>query len=382
MSEVRNTVAMNVRRLRAAKGLSEVAVAEGAGLSRAGYRNLEGGTGEPRSTTLVQVARALGAKPADLLRPAPPLPRARFRSLKRMKAREQLLVDVGRRLSDYEQLETTLNAREPYAFAAYSLPPAGTRPRAIVVAGDIRDLLHLGKEEPVRDVCGLLEEAGIKLLRLGVASNDFFGLSVAAGEGGPAIVVNTWERISVERWIFTAAHELGHLILHRDDFDPDKDVENKEKEAEANLFAAHFLMPEPAFVSEWNDTAGLAMFDRVLKVKRIFRVSYRTVLYRLQEQGIPDVWAKFQVQARSRRGRTLMRDDEPEALAADAFRASAPESSRAREPLDLEDADFIDDRRYRLARTAVEQGHISLSRAGEILDKSLAEMRQLAAAWL
>jgi len=382
MSEVRSTVAMNIRRLRAAKGLSEIAVAGAAGLSRAGYRNLEGGTGEPRSATLVRVAKALGAMPTDLLRPAAPLPRARFRSLKRMKAREQLLVDVGRRLADYQQLEAALDANDPYAFATYPEPPASGGPAAVAAAGEIRKLLGLGAKEPIRDICGLLEGAGIKFLRTGVASNDFFGLSVAAGDGGPAIVVNTWQRISVERWIFTAAHELGHLVLHREDFDPDENLESKDKEAEANLFAAHFLMPEGAFFAEWNDTAGLALFDRVLKVKRIFRVSYRTVLYRLQEHGTVDVWKKFQVQAKSRWGRTFLRDDEPKALAADAFRASSPESSRAREPQNLVEADFMDDRLHRLVRTAVERDHISLSRAGEILDKSFAEMRQLAAAWV
>ena len=382
MSELGTTVARNVRRLRAAKGLTEVAVAEAAGLSRAGYRKLESGTGDARSATLVRLARALGATPADLLRPAAPLPRARFRSLKRLQAREQLLVDVGRRLADYQELETLLNERRPYALEAYRAPAPGTPGRAKTAADDVRQKLGLGPKDAVRDICGLLEAAGIKLLRVRVATDTFFGLSVAPGEGGPAIIVNTWERISVERWIFTAAHELGHLVLHGDDFDPDQEAETKAAEAEANVFAAHFLMPEPVFAAEWDDTAGLALWDRVLKVKRMFRVSYRTVLYRLQERGMSDVWAKFQVAAKVRWGRTLLRDDEPNALAADAFRASTPEFSRAREPQDLVDEDFIDDRRYRLARRAVEQGHIPLSRAGEILDKSLADMRQLAAAWV
>lgn len=45
-------------------------------------------------------------------------------------------------------------------------------------------------------------------------SDDFFGLSIGPADGGPAVVVNVWDGISVERWIFTAAHELGHLVLH------------------------------------------------------------------------------------------------------------------------------------------------------------------------
>jgi hypothetical protein len=46
-----------------------------------------------------------------------------------------------------------------------------------------------------------------------------------------------------------------------------------------------------------------------MKIKRIFRVSYRTVLHRLDERGVPDVWRRFMAQARSRLGRSLTRTD-------------------------------------------------------------------------
>ena len=72
----------------------------------------------------------------------------------------------------------------------------------------------LRDEEPILDICGLLEGNGVKLLLLEKQRDSFFGLSVTADDGGPVVVVNTWDRISVERWIFTAAHELGHLLLH------------------------------------------------------------------------------------------------------------------------------------------------------------------------
>jgi hypothetical protein len=42
-------------------------------------------------------------------------------------------------------------------------------------------------------------------------------------------------------------------------------------------------MPKEVFEQEWAETQGLAFVDRVLKVKRIFRVTYRTVLHRLSE---------------------------------------------------------------------------------------------------
>jgi hypothetical protein len=44
---------------------------------------------------------------------------------------------------------------------------------------------------------------------------------------------------------------------------------------------------EPVFEKEWQNTRGLPFLDRILKVKRMFRVSYKTVLYRLAETMKP-----------------------------------------------------------------------------------------------
>ncbi|MBI3927813.1 MAG: ImmA/IrrE family metallo-endopeptidase [Armatimonadetes bacterium] len=48
----------------------------------------------------------------------------------------------------------------------------------------------------------------------------------------------------MERRIFTAAHELGHLLLHKDAYQLDQAQEVKQEEVEANCFAGYFLMPE------------------------------------------------------------------------------------------------------------------------------------------
>lgn len=373
----------NILRARVAAGISQDQAAELAGLSRAAYRSLEAGESEPRSRTLLALSEELGVRPEELLRPADPLPRARFRSLKRLNNRTQLLMDVGRQLRDYRDLEEVVGERPGWALSALAgrAHPGPRRP--IDAAMLARSELGLGDREPVRDIAGLLEErAGVKLLRANVHTDAFFGLSVAEGDGGPAIVVNTWERISVERWIFTAAHELGHLLLHLADFNPDVDGEEEASEGEANLFASHFLMPDGAFLAEWGQAAGLSTYERVLKVKRIFHVSYKTVLYRLRERGVREVWLRFQVDAKRHTGKTLAKTDEPDALGADAFWLSSPEWSKAREPRGLETDDFVPDRRSALVRRAVEGGDISLARGAEILGLPLATMKTLRSSWL
>lgn len=382
------TIAANLRRLRKVLNLTQDEVAERAGLSRAGYRNIESRKSAPRASTLEALAEALGVRLQELVTPVQPLQRVRFRSFKRLRTREGILSDVARWLADFNELEEILGDRQDYTLAGLERSPARlkrsrkTSPEDL--AGEVRRRFGLGPREPVRDICGLLEANGIKVLPLRVASDAFFGLSVAPEDRGPAVVVNTWERISVERWIFSAVHELGHLVLHRSAYDIEREEEAKAEEKEANLFAGYFLMPQAVFCDEWDDTLGLAFLDRILKVKRIFQVSYKTVLYRLAETADleTNVWQRFQSEYRARHGRTLMKEDEPHALAADAFQASFPEASKAGEPENLSRADFMVDRLSRLARRGVDSGAISLGRAAEILGLSLPEVRSLAASWV
>ncbi len=372
-------ISKNLIRLRDAKGLTQEAVATAAGISIAGYRKIEGAESDPRSNTVVALSRALGVKPGELLRPAPPLPSARFRSTKRMRERDLLLMDVGRQLEGYADLETLLNLKVDFhpRFSGDNVSPAG---RPIAAANQIRQAFSLQPDEPIHDICGLLEDHGIKVLPVRVASDAFFGLSVADGHAGHAIAVNVWDRISVERWIFTAAHELGHLVLHAGDFNPAEAVEQPEHEREADQFAAHFLMPQASFAKEWEQAKGLSLYDRVLKVKRIYRVSYMTVLYRAYELGHSEIWAQFKAEAKRRSGKPLLKADEPAALGPGAFLRVA--TRKGDEPNQLSEYDFLTDRRHRLVRDAVERGVISIGRAAEILGITLRSMRQIAGSWV
>jgi Zn-dependent peptidase ImmA (M78 family)/DNA-binding XRE family transcriptional regulator len=379
-----NAISLNLRRLRQAKGFSQERLAEKSGLSRAAYRNIESGKSEPRISSLQAIATALKVPIQQLVEPVRALRSVRFRSNKRMRSREQILVDVGRWLSDFGDIEKILDDRMAYKLGDNRKQLKSRKNRGEVAAGLARQAFGLNAKEPVRDICGLLESGGIKVGEQKVASHDFFGLSISVVDGGPAVVVNTWNRISVERWIFTAAHELGHLILHLSDYNVNQTDEEKKHEEEANAFAAAFLMPDASFQKEWSETFGLAFVDRVLKVKRIFRVSYRTVLHRLAAgyRGPGNIWARFQLDYKRRSGRTLLRVDEPDALADDAFRASFPEDSSAGEPHKLSPVDFIQDRLSGLVRKAIEQEKISLGRGAEILGLSLQKMRDLTASWV
>ncbi|OLN26673.1 helix-turn-helix domain-containing protein [Desulfosporosinus metallidurans] len=377
-------IGVNLRRIREAKGLSQAQVADSAGISRVAYRNIENGISTPKVSTLQNIASGIGVKLQDLFVPIRTLNKVRFRALKRMNSRDNILNEVAQWLDDYNYLENLLNDREDYQFhdLANKLSLMHDRTnRAKYAAEQARELFGLKVKEPIRDIAGLLDSSGIKVYPLSLASDGFFGLSVSEEDGGPAIIVNVWERISVERWIFSAAHELGHLLLHFDAYDVGLSAEEPDQEVEANVFASHFLMPDAAFESEWADAYGLPFISRVLKVKRIFQVSYKTVLYRLSESLEKSIWGKFQHAYKLKTGKTLSITDEPEALSPDKFQQT-PEVLRSLEPDSLSSSHFVEDRLSRLVRKAIERDEITMSRGAEILGLDLEAMREIVSSWV
>ena len=362
-------LAQNLRRLRLAKRFSQSELAEAASLSLPAIKSLESAKTKPRLRTLHALAKALGVKLQDLFLPVRELRTVRFRSAKRIRDRENILAEVSRWLDDFHYLEELLQERIPFKLA--KVRERCSQVDVVKAAELCRHKLGLKPDEPIYDIGGLLEHAGVKVMTIEVASDRIFGLSVGEEDGGPAIIVNVWERIPVERRIFSAAHELGHLLLHPEAYDVHQTEEDEKEEKEADLFASHFLMPDEGFRKEWNEAAGLHWVDRVFKVKRIFRVSYKTVLFRLVEHGVAKnslIWKQFQQAYQRRFGRRLPFKEEPMAL-------------EPAEPYGLHRFDFYGDRFSRLVRKALEEDKISLSRGAEMLGLSLEEMQELWQDW-
>ncbi len=321
----------------------------------------------PRTNTLLAISKALDCRLQDLVRPVGELAHVRFRARSRLTRRDQILAQVFRWLSDFSSLESLMEETEE--FKLHCLAADSKQLTPLQVAGEARKMLGLKLNEPIHDICGLLESCGIKVLALPYASDAFNGLSVGEGDKGPAIIINSWERITTERQIFSAAHELGHLLMHSVDYDGSQTAEDTSQEQEADLFAGYFLMPGQGFDSEWESSAGMPFVNRVMKIKGIFKVSYKTVLYRLKQKEIVNdtIWYHFGQLYETRYHKKLSYKEEP-----------CPKGS---EPFGLRPFDFSADRLIRLVRQAVEGEKISISRAAEILDISSQQMLERIAEW-
>ena len=145
-----------------------------------------------------------------------------------------------------------------------------------------------------------LRRAGVPADDLGNPADHLAGFVFAAGRAGWAFV-NADDPIPRRR--FTAAHELGHFILHRRTMglfradtdatlrEADEDVADQ-MEREANRFAVELLMPSEicrARADEMYSTHGCC--PRGVLVYRLaseLMVSHQAMKYRLQSLGVGD----------------------------------------------------------------------------------------------
>ena len=207
----------NLRRLRRLAGLTQKALAERAGLPLSAIRGAELSRVQPEMATVNAIANALGFKINVLVDPFRELRHVRFRSTWTSGNRGQILFKAAKSLDHLNLLISRLRRRVPFSLG--DMRETFKDEGIVEIAGRCRKSLGLRRDESIPDLGGLLAKAGVKVLPLTITSGGFLGLSVSEADGGPAVVVNDWELIPVERRLFSAAHELGHLILHPDAYD-------------------------------------------------------------------------------------------------------------------------------------------------------------------
>ena len=368
----------NVRRFMKIKKLSIPQLAKECGLGTATLSNILNEKSSPNSSTLIKISTALGVSFSDLLAETPTLKTLRFRTNHKLTAREiaereQLQIDSAIWLKNYVNLEELTQNQIEYKFEQI------TTENPIEAAKEIRKIYNIREEEPIYDILSLVEDAGIKLYLHDFNFQKTFGLSVNKEDGGPAIIVNNNESISVERKIFTIAHELGHLILHKNSFDGEVSEENEIEEKQANDFAAELLMPEKAFEKQWELHSGISWVEAVLQIKQYFRVSYKTVLSRLNsligDRFTPGfLYAEFSRLYHLKYHHDLKNHYEPNSIS-----ELAPAKD---EPKKISCFNFTEERFERLVRLAYEQEKITISRAAEMLSLSAESMRERIAEWL
>ena len=96
----------------------------------------------------------------------------------------------------------------------------------------------------------------------------------------PYIILGDNKGIAVRR-NFDIAHELGHLLLHRQvEFDLLTRDEYKDVEKEADWFAAHFLLPEKRFMEDFKQVSRKSNPEYFVVLKEKWHVSIQAMAMR------------------------------------------------------------------------------------------------------
>ncbi len=360
-----------IRSRRESIAMTVAELAKAVGVSRNTITNYETGKTNPKTNELSKIASALGSTLQELIghTEIEPEPRFAFRAHQKTHRNPSVLATARSLLRSYQEIERIrgVNPRDGIeTFLQHFDEPISER--AIEsLAEKVRESSGLVDQGPL-NIAGVLEGLGVRCLFF---KDDFQGLDgVSVVQGGMKLIMLPDRDYGIERVIFSAAHELGHLVLHPWIFSSDQIADgdsSRDYEKEANVFAGSFLVPSYDISLKWRDEKlnELDLIDSLLLLKQSFFVSIHCLYYRLKDLGLVESERPFLINnIKNRlgiRGAAKMKDLEPEPIASVSFNKNT--------------------RFERLVRSALLLDEISVSKVAELLRIPLEDAIRASTTW-
>lgn len=260
---------------RSAQGFTQSDLAKAAGVTQALISKLESGiTVDPTPETVTAIAGAVKVPIEFLVSGEKPHGMPQFHYRKRAK--------LGRKALD--KIEAQINIRRIHAarlFRSYELEaqkfPAidldNTGWSARQAAQHIRGL-WLVPRGPIDNLTEVIERSGAVIIHFDFETKLLDALSFRIPGLPPLIFMNA--DMPGERYRFTLAHEIAHLILHNS---PETD---ENMEAQADEFAGELLMP----AKEIRPYLASPSLGSLARVKPYWKVSIKALIYQCFSQKL------------------------------------------------------------------------------------------------
>ncbi len=203
-----------------------------------------------------------------------------FRAKRSMKSESR---DVGLGTGDIAANIISVDLEKRFRLPSADIPDYSNRSPE-EAADQLRIDWKLGYD-PIQNMVHLLESRGVRVFWLYHESPSLDAYCFWKNET-PFVVLNSLKDAG-ERARFDAAHELGHLVLHRGE----ELLDSKRIEDEANRFASAFLMPAESLQLEFPDRPDLGLLYRL---KPRWKVSVSAMVMRGTDLGIFSDWQKRQ----------------------------------------------------------------------------------------
>lgn len=259
------------------RGLTVSELAERLPVSRRSLTDYLAGKITPNSETVSTLAQTLEMPEEFFFRADLEIPSAdavSFRSLARMKAsnRDKALTFGGLAAELSEWIAREFNT------PSVTVPDLGFEDDPEIAANILRSEWGWG-EAAIPNMVHLLEHKGVRVFSVAVESHEVDAFSLWLDEK-PYVFLNTMK--SAERSRFDAAHELGHLLMHRHSLRGFRDAER-----EAHAFASFFLMPRRSLLASLKPNPSVRS---LLQRKAEWGVSVAALATACQRVGLYTDW--------------------------------------------------------------------------------------------
>lgn len=244
------------------------------GVSAQTVSNWESGATVPATEVLRRVASILDFDVSFFYRPEVdrlPEGAASFRARTKLPARQKRSALAAGELA----IELAAWIETRFELPPVRLPDLEGQPPELA-AQVIRAEWLLG-EKPIPNMIQLLESRGVLVLSLAQNCRELDAFSFWSGRR-PIVLLNTMK--SAERSRMDAAHELFHLVAH-------KEETGKREEEDADTFAGALLMPTNDLRQRIPQVQGL---NQLIQEKRRWGVSLAALVYRLHKVSIATDW--------------------------------------------------------------------------------------------
>jgi Zn-dependent peptidase ImmA (M78 family) len=280
-----------LKQAREARDLSAAALADLLGVTRASIYQYEGGLQSPSPEAMRRLSEVLNVPIQRFMIPMPNrmaglrFYRCMAAATKRARVRAERKYEWVRDICDYVAQYIRLRDVK-FPDVTVSRDPARISMEEVEhVAQNARAFFNL-PDGPVDNVVGLLERHGAIVARYELEADTLDAFSEWEPTNQRPFVVLSSNKNSAARSRFDAAHELGHLVMHRntpasyfcqaDSF--------KLMERQAHRFASAFLMPESAFVGE----LYAPTLDAFRAAKMRWRVAISAMIMRASDLNLVD----------------------------------------------------------------------------------------------
>lgn len=258
-----------LRLARDVREFTQVELANKAGFTQALVSKLENGLGQPSEEVIGKLVEILGFPSSFYSQPdrQEGFPHFHYRKRARLGAKPLAHINavINIRRMHVSKLARSYEVDIHKPIPQIDLDHAGVTPEKL--AERLREYWMLPRG-PIDDLTQLIEDAGGIVIRCRFGTDLLDGISFRSAGLPPIFCMN--REVPGDRYRFSLAHELGHMVMHSI---PDDDAKMEEQ---AHRFAAAFLMP----ATDVRAHLASPKLSTLGRVKAYWRVSIKSLIRR------------------------------------------------------------------------------------------------------